>query len=228
VAKLVPGGHSNKCPNFAKPFTLHAILNRHTMIAKTLLSIITVLNLLTAFGQERILTKQTKLSEAILLEKEINDKPKFLNQNISLSKDYYPLFDKYKVVNPLVIQREPVGYLPVYAQYFYTPEDSIIRLISYDWEKDEFGNFFDKQKIWEQESKKFTEYNSEYERIKAILVKQLGTPSTTDSKAKTETSDRGKYFTRETVWENEDMHAELSMIFESMTYRVRLTLYWKK
>ncbi len=198
------------------------------MTAKTFLSIITVLSILNTFGQEKIWTRQTKLSEVILFEKEINSKPKFLNQNISLSKDYYPLFNKYKVTNPLVIQRDPVGYLPLYAQYFYTPGDSILRLISYDWEKDEFGNFFDKQKIWEKESKKFSEYNSEYERVKGILIAQLGTSTSTDSKAKTESSDRGKYFTRETIWETDDMHAELKMIFESMTYRVRFTLYWKK
>jgi hypothetical protein len=198
------------------------------MTVKTLLLTITVFSLTNAFGQEKIWTKQTKLSEVILFEKEINDNPKFLNQNVSLSKDYYPLFDKYQVTNPLIIQRDPVGYLPLYAQYFYTSGDSILRLVSYDWEKDEFGNFFDKQKIWEEESKKFDNYNSEYERVKNILMNQLGTPTTTDSKAKTEDSDRGKYFTRKTIWETEDMHAELSMIFESMTYRVRLTLYWKR
>jgi len=198
------------------------------MTLKTLLLIITIFSLTDIFGQEKIWTKQAKLSEVILFEKSINEKPKFLDQNISLSKDYYPLFEKYQVTNPLIIQRDPVGYLPVYAQYFFTPEDSILRLVSYDWEKDEFGNFFDKQKIWVKESKKFDNYNSEYERVKNILVNQLGTPTSTDSKAKTENSDRGKYFTRETIWETEDMHAELSMTFESMTYRVRLTLYWKK
>jgi hypothetical protein len=198
------------------------------MPSKTLLLIITIFSLTAAFGQEKIWTKQTKLSEIILFEKEINTTPKFLNQSISLSQDYYPLFDTYHVTNPLIIQRAPVGYLPLYAQYFYTPQDSILRLVSYDWEIDEFGNFFDKQKIWEKESKKLDKYNSEYERVKNILVHQLGTPTTTDSKAKTETSERGKYFTRETIWETEDIHGALNMIFESMTYRVRLTLYWKK
>ena len=177
------------------------------MTSKTLLLIFITFSVTRAFGQEKIWTKQTKLSEAILFENEINAKPKFLNQNISLSKDYYPLFDKYQVANPLLIQREPIGYLPLYAQYFYTPGDSILRLISYDWEKDEFGNLFDKQKIWEKESKKFDNYNGEYERVKNILLNQLGAPTSTDTKAKIENSDRGKYFTRETIWDNEDIHA---------------------
>jgi hypothetical protein len=75
---------------------------------------------------------------------------------------------------------------------------------------------------------RFDTYDKEYEIIKTILIAQLGTPAKTDSKAKEENSDRGIYFTRETLWETENVLAELNMIFESMTYRVRLTLYWKK
>ena len=198
------------------------------MILKSLLTIATSCWLTVTFGQERIWTKQTKISEVIAFEKQINPNAKFLSQSVSLSKDYYPLADKYLVANPVIVQRDPLEYLPVYAEYFYTPTDSILRLASYDWEKDRYGNFFDKQKMWEKESKKFDTYNKEYERIKAILIPQLGTPTTTDTKAKAESSDRGKYLTRETVWDTEEVHAELNMIFESMTYRVRLTLYWKK
>jgi hypothetical protein len=82
--------------------------------------------------------------------------------------------------------------------------------------------------MWKEESKKSHIYNSEYERIKKVLLNQLGTPVSTDTTAKTVSSDRGKYFERNTLWETEELHAELNMIFESMTYRVRLTIYWKK
>ncbi|MBX3255379.1 MAG: hypothetical protein KF862_14655 [Chitinophagaceae bacterium] len=198
------------------------------MILKFISTIITILSLTNTFGQEKIWTKQTKISEVIAFENEINPNAKFLSQNVSLSKDYYPLADKYQVTNPVIVQREPLEYLPIYAEYFYTPSDSILRLASYDWEKDRYGNFFDKQKMWKEESKKFDTYNNEYERIKKILLSQLGTPTSTDTAAKTVSSDRGKYFTRNTLWETEDVHAELNMVFESMTYRVRLTIYWKK
>jgi hypothetical protein len=198
------------------------------MILRPLLTSVTFLSFIFSFGQERIWTKQSKISDVIAFEKQINPNAKFLSQNVSLSKDYYPLADKYQVTNPVIVQREPLEYLPVYAEYFYTPGDSILRLASYDWEKDRYGNFFDKQKMWKEESNKFDTYNKEYERIKKILIAQLGVPTSTDTKAKEESSDRGKYFTRETLWESDDVHAELNMIFESMTYRVRLTLYWKK
>jgi hypothetical protein len=190
--------------------------------------LVTFLCVTSAFGQEKIWTQQTKISEVVAFEKTINPDAKFLQQNVSLSKDYYPLAGKYQVANPIIVQREPLVYLPVYAEYYYTPADSILRLASYDWEKDRYGNFFDKQKMWKEESGKFDKYNSEYERIKKILVSQLGTPALTDTTATTVDSNRGKYFTRETIWETDDVHAGLNMIFESMTYRVRLTIYWKK
>lgn len=198
------------------------------MRSKLFFTLFAILSFINALGQEKIWTKQTKISEVIAFEKEINQNAKFLSQNISLSKAYYPLADKYEVTNPIIVQREPLAYLPVYAEYFYTPVDSILRLVSYDWEKGRFDNFFDKQKMWEKESKKFDTYNNEYERIKEILLLQFGIPTSTDKTAKTVRSERGKYFTRNTLWETEDLHAELSMIFESVTYRVRLTIYWKK
>jgi hypothetical protein len=198
------------------------------MISRSFLGLLILLSVTNLFGQERIWAKQTKISDVIAFEKEINPEPKFLSQSVSLSKDYYPLADKYQVTNPIIVQREPLEYLPVYAEYFYTPSDSVLRLVSYDWEKDRFGNFFDKQEMWKKESKKFDTYNKEYERIKGLLLKQFGTPTSTDTKAKEVTSDRGKYFTRETLWETDDLYAKLNMIFESMTYRVRLTIYWKK
>ena len=180
-----------------------------------------------SFCQEQLWLKQSKLSEIINFERQINPKVEFEQHNVSLSKSYYPLADKYITANPLIAQRAPFDYLPLYAEYFYTQNDSILRLVSYDWEKDKYGNFFDKQKMWPKEAKKLKVYNKEYERIKSLVITKLGTPTVTDSIPQKETSNRGEYFTRESKWETAEFYAELSMIFESMTYRIRLTLYWK-
>lgn len=198
------------------------------MISKVKLTVVLFFYLTQTHGQERLWTKQSKIDEVIVFEKEINPEAQFLNKNVSLSKDYYPLLDKYKVTNPIIVQREPLVYLPIYAEYFYTSSDSILRLVSYDWEKERYSNYDVKQKMWKEESKKFDAYNAEYERIKIILLGQLGAPTSTDTKAKEENSSRGKYLTRETLWNSEDFYAKLNMIFESMTYRIRLTIYWKK
>lgn len=198
------------------------------MNSKLIITILTVFSLTSAFGQDKIWTKQTKISEVIAFEKSIDTNPTFLEQNVSMSKDYYPLADKYKVANPIIVKRKQSGTLPVFAEYFFTPGDSILRLVSYDWEKGRYGNFFDLQKIWKEESKHFERYNAEYERVKNELISQFGNPASTDTVAKVEKSDNGEYLTRDTLWESEDLYVSLNMVFASTTYRVRVTIYWKK
>jgi hypothetical protein len=179
---------------------------------------------------EEIWLQQSKIENAVAFEKKLSKKSEFLKKNVSLSKSVYPLIDKYKIAKPIIVKREKVGFLPLYAEYFYSDPDSIIRYISYDWEKEKYGNFFQKEEMWKEESKKLEEYNSEYERIKLILISKLGEPTVQDeSPTKTKsTSGRKDYLSRNTIWENEEYHAKLNMIFESMTYRIRLNYYWKK
>jgi hypothetical protein len=83
-------------------------------------------------------------------------------------------------------------------------------------------------KLFKEESKRFNTYNKAYERVREMILSQLGMPTKTDTTAQTVKSNRGTYFIRETLWETEDVNARLNMIFEAATYRVRFTLYWKK
>jgi len=179
---------------------------------------------------ENIWTNQTKIDKVIQYEKTTNAKAEFLNMNVMLSKSIYPLKDTFKIVNPIIVKREQSGFLPLYVEYFYSVPDSILRYISYDWERAKFDNFFQKTKIWKEESNKLKEYNSEYERIKRHLLTQLGAPTNEDSAPQKILSNenRGEYFTRNTTWDASDYHAELKMIFGSMTYRIRMNYYWKK
>jgi len=178
----------------------------------------------------KIWTDQTTVDKAIEFEKSLYNKIEFLEKNVFLSESIYPLIDQYELANPIIVQREQTGFLPVYAEYFYSKSDSIIRYISYDWEKEKYGNFFKKQKMWKEENQRLKEYNSEYKRVKSTLIAQLGEPSSQDSEPqKTEsTSGRGDYLSRNTVWETDEYYSELNMIFESMTYRIRWYYYWKK
>lgn len=180
--------------------------------------------------KDEIWTEQCKIQKVIDYEKALSSKSEFLEMNVTLSRSIYPLSDQYKTAKPIIVKREQTGFLPLYAEYFYSESDSILRFISYDWERDKYGNFFKKQEIWNEESKKLKKYNREYERIKSNLVTQFGKPTIEDKEPKKvkSTSDRGDYLTRNTNWETESYHAELSLIFESMTYRIRMNYYWKK
>ena len=179
---------------------------------------------------EKIWTEQSKIDKVIAYEKGLSKKSEFLKINSSLSKSVYPLLDQYKMANPIIVKRKQTGFLPLYAEYYYSASDSILRYVSYDWERDKFGNFFDKQKIWDEEKTKLKEYNKEYERIKTQLETQIGKPTTEDKEPQItkSTAGRGDYLSREANWETDEYHAEVGMIFESMTYRIRMTYYWKK
>lgn len=179
-------------------------------------------------AQEPVWLKQTKISEVIAFEKRVNPSVKFLSENVSLSKEYYPLNEKYHTTKPLIVQRKPLKYLTLNAEYFFTPGDSVLRLVSYDWEEERYSNLFDKQRMWKEEGKKMDVYNKEYERIKEMLLSQLGKPTADDNSPKEVTSDGSKYLNRDTFWEDENLYANLNLIFASSTYRIRLTVYWKK
>ena len=126
-------------------------------------------------------TKQSKIKEVKNFESRLNPNSDFLNQNVSLSESIYPKVKEFEMANPLIIKREKKGLLPVYAEYFYSKPDSILRYVSYDWENNRYGNYFDKKKDWETQSKKLTDYNAEYERIKKQLISEFGQPIEQDN-----------------------------------------------
>ena len=181
-------------------------------------------------SKSEIWTEKSNIEKVIRFEKSLSSEFEILENKVSLSKSVFPLLNDYKIANPFIVKRKQTGFLPIYAEYFFSEQDSILRYVSYDWERDRYGNFFKKQEIWKEESTKLDSYNQEYERIKSELIMKFGEPIEQDSKPKTtkSTSGRGDYLSRNTVWETDEFQAELNMIFESMTYRIRLNYYWKK
>jgi len=180
------------------------------------------------FSQESIWTKQRKISEVIDFEKKLDPDAKFLSKNVWLSKEYYPLADHYKTVNPVIVQRKSLAVLPVYAEYFYTPKDSLLRLVSYDWEKGRYADLKDMLESRKEQAGKSEVYFKEYERIRQQLIKSFGKPDQADEQPKTVNDEGQKYLNQNTLWETDDYHADLNLIFSAGTQRIRLTLYWKK
>lgn len=197
------------------------------MKLKVFFTLITLLSIQKSFGQEKIWTKQTKISEVVAFEKKINTKAEFLSQGVFLTKEYYPLADKYKVTDPVIVKRKSIKYFPIYAEYFYTPIDSVLRLVSYDWEIGRYDDFVDREKVWKRERNKLETYKKEYIRIKKILLVEFGASKSADESPKIINSESGNYLGQNTLWETNDVHAELNLIFSETTYRIRLTLYWK-
>lgn len=179
-------------------------------------------------GDELILIEKANVRDVIDFEKRINPEVEFLDQDIRLRKSFYPLFDKYKTTDrPIVTYREAQFYLPLYTEYFFTPHDSIVRLVLYNWEKDRFGNYYKKKELWEEEKNRFEEYDKEYNRIKGVIDILLGQSVTHDIGAKRDKTSKSGSLTRSTIWETEDYYASLNMIFGGITYRIRFKFYYK-
>ncbi|HCV80741.1 MAG: hypothetical protein CMP12_11750 [Zunongwangia sp.] len=174
-------------------------------------------------------TKQSKIEEVRNFESQLNPNSEFLNQNVSLSESIYPRVKEFEMANPLIVKREKEGLLPVYVEYFYSKPDSVIRYVSYDWENNRYGNYFDRKKDWELQSKKLAEYNAEYDRIKKQLTSKFGQPMEQDSQPQEVKSEDGRpsYLLRNTIWESDERFMKLNMIFGASTYRIRLYYYWK-
>ncbi|MGK9124321.1 hypothetical protein M1D52_09375 [Olivibacter sp. SA151] len=173
------------------------------------------------------MTKQVPISEVIAAEKNLRPKPEFLHHNVYLSEAYYPLIDRYPVRLPVIVLHKPHHYLPLYTNYFYTPKDSVVRFVLYDWDKAMFVSSPEEERILKKEHTKFKKYNREYERIKALAIDQLGIPIEEDREAKPTKEYEETYLSRTTRWENDAIKAELNMIFALNTHRIRLVLYWK-
>jgi hypothetical protein len=180
------------------------------------------------FSQESVWTKQRKISEVIDFERKLDPDVKFLFRNVSLSKEYYPFADRYQTVNPVIVERKAIGALPVYAEYFYTLKDSLLRLVSYDWEKGRYGDLKNILESRKEQGGKLEIYLGEYERIRGQLLKTFGKPDQADEKPNTVSDEGQKYLNQNTLWETDEVNADLNLIFSAGTQRIRLTLYWKK
>jgi hypothetical protein len=174
-------------------------------------------------------TKQSKIGEVKKFESELNPDLEFLEMNVSLSESIFPRVKEFEMSKPLIVRREKTSLLPIYAEYFYSKSDSILRYISYDWENNRYGNYNDKKKDWEKQSTKLTEYNAEYERIKKQLIKEFNQPVKQDNEPQETKSDYDgpDYLSRNTIWESDTRFMKLNMIFGASTYRIRLYYYWK-
>ena len=174
-------------------------------------------------------TKQSKMKEVIEFEQSLNEEKEVLNKKVFLSESVFPLIDNYDIDQPYIVKRSLNSDLPIYAEYFYSKEDSILRYVSYDWEKDRFDNTFKKPEMWKEESKKIEFYNTKYEEIKSLLLIDFGQPETQDSIPMITKSQYGQddYLSRNTIWETDELKAKLNMIFASNTYRIRLNYYWE-
>lgn len=202
------------------------------MRSQSLFAFLFALSGATTFAQPdvKIWTEKSKVGAIVEFERAINEDLNILGKNVSVSKSTFPYVEEYELGNPLIIERASSNNLPIYAEYFFSKPDSLVRFISYNWEIDRYGNYDDKKEVWKREAKKLDLYNQKYHDIKVVLIDKLGTPSEQDFEPQRTKSqwDDSYYWSRRTTWENELIISSLSLVFAANTYRIRWNYYWKK
>ncbi|WP_111672852.1 hypothetical protein [Algoriphagus litoralis] len=172
-------------------------------------------------------TKQSKIDEVVNFEKTLNKNIEIIEQKVFLASSVFPKVDQLDIAFPLIVKREG-KFLPLYAEYFFTSEDSILQYVSYDWEHDRYGSYQAKQNLWKLESDKLTKYDSAYQKIKEDLIELLSLPMIEDKELEKSINQNGvEVYSREAVWEDEKTKSKLKLFFGDQTYRIRWSYYWK-
>ncbi|EMS33665.1 hypothetical protein C943_04544 [Mariniradius saccharolyticus AK6] len=215
-------------PN-VKPETVTADRKKMHTTERLFLTIIFVTILGCDFkpGRNNFWTEQSKIDEVVKFEKTLNKNIQIIEQKVFLSSSVFPKVDQLDIALPLIVKRGG-KFIPLYAEYFFTSEDSILRYISYDWEHDRYGSYQAKQELWKSESEKLTQYDSAYQKIKEDLIRVLSLPLIEDKELEKSINQNGvEVYTREAIWEDEKTKSKLKLFFGDQTFRIRWNHYWK-
>ncbi|MCU7616007.1 hypothetical protein NZ698_02255 [Chryseobacterium sp. PBS4-4] len=85
--------------------------------------------------------EQIKFSDISNIENKNNGIEYTKPFNIALSKEYFPEIEKYQFEQPKIYRRDTTN-LNTEISYFFTKNDSIVRLIEYSWNQDDLKEHF--------------------------------------------------------------------------------------
>ena len=148
---------------------------------KTLFCIILVICGLTACSSSHFIFKNNsfadlenlKLSEAIKYDKKLKSKDVTPDHLIKIGESIYPNKNGFILATPTAFERLEGNDFKLKVDYFYTPEDSSVKVILYQW--DLFSN---NSELTEREIQvKYQKFQNKFDYLRSELMKELGAPS---------------------------------------------------
>lgn len=199
---------------------------------KHLILIVLLVGQLTNDKPDFFLFDQKKVKDITTIEESFRSQ-KRETRKVTVSDDFFPGATKYDLEFPITFDRKDKEFNPfAVVQYYYTPNDSLVRLIVYDWDKTQIiNNFIDLQKELKNESKRINEYNTKYDELLKIITDELGRPISGDGKIREIKEGQSSYIERKSKWTRDNCTVELNMIFTTDnrtmgTFRIRTKIYW--
>ncbi|MBX2945703.1 MAG: hypothetical protein KF725_07705 [Cyclobacteriaceae bacterium] len=199
---------------------------------KHIILIVLLAGQLTNDKPDFFLFDQKKVKDITTIEESFKSQ-KRETRKVTVSDDFFPGATKYDLEFPITFDRKDKEFNPFsVVQYYYTPNDSLVRLIVYDWDKTQIiNNFIDLQKELKNESKRINEYNTKYDELLKNITDKLGRPISGDGKIKEIKDGQSSYIERKSKWTRDNCTVELNMIFTTDnrtmgTFRIRTKIYW--
>ncbi len=178
--------------------------------------------------------EQIHFSNISNCENGLNSEEQCVSYKVSVASDYFPNASSFNLAQPNIFDRPKQGsFIPCRVNYYYTEEDSIVRLISYTRDtKNSTTNFKDLMEPIHNQSEKLDKYNSEFDQLVNDLRKELGEPveGTGEMNIKREPG-YSDWYERKYVWKKEETTVELFMLWSEnggnlSTYKIRTKVYW--
>ena len=199
---------------------------------KLILLIVLLIGQLTDDKPDFFLFDQKKVKDITTIERLFKSR-KRETRKATVSDDFFPGATKYDLEFPITFDRRDDQFSPFsVVQYYYTGNDSLVRLIVYDWDKTQIiSNFFDLQKELKNEAKRLKEYNAKYDELLKSITDKIGKPNSGDGKVQEIKDGKSSYIERKGKWTSDNCTVELNMIFTTDnrtmgTFRIRTKIYW--
>jgi hypothetical protein len=157
-----------------------------------------------------------KLDKAVETEKEIDSKERTYNNTFEIGTSYYPNRNNFILSDPKVYEGKQ-KFFQIETDYFFTPNDSLIKVIFYEWRPK--TDTLRSLKISEEKA-----FEKKLKNLRTLISKKIGKPEVVEISKRKDTSynykDRYK-------WRKNDLSADLSYDVSGEFKRIRLVVYKK-
>src|SRR5688572_27197125 len=114
----------------------------------------------------------SNIKKAVSLEKGLNSINKTPDHLVSISTDIYPNKNNFELATPRTFVRKE-NYFEKQTRYYYSPSDSSVKVITYQWDKNNEKSYETKN----EKGEKFKEFHRKWTIIKKGLMDELGKPT---------------------------------------------------
>ena len=157
-----------------------------------------------------------KINEAIKTEFEISSKERTYNNTFGIGTSYYPNTNNFILTNPKVYEKEQ-EYFNLETDYFFTPNDSLVKVIFYVWSPK--NDTLLALKISEDNA-----FKKKVNNLRELISKKLDKPKI----EKNQTQNGSNYnYSDKYIWKRNNLSVNLYYDVSGEFKRVRLIVYEK-